>query len=263
MSNRRPLNLTRVDRWSYVASGLSLLAWGLRRGSAGGGALAGVGGWLLYQAYTGNNPMFNPLNIRVNQNPREPGAKETIMVDASLTIGKPREQIYRFWRQLDNLPGIAPNLLGVDVLDERRSQWRVKSPVGELEWDSEITRDEENREIGWRTTLKEAVVNFGSVQFRDAPGGRGTLVKVHLEYVPPAGSFGTAIARMTGQSPERMVEEALSRLKQLLETGEIATTQGQSSGRESFIEKPVRPVEQPNTNMGGVHAVDGDLASAR
>lgn len=261
MSNRRPLNLTRVDRWSYVASGLSLVAWGLRRGSAGGGALAGVGGWLLYQAYTGNNPMFNPLNIRVNQNPREPNAKETIMVDASLTIGKPREQIYRFWRQLDNLPQIAPHLRSVDVLDERRSHWRVKSPTGELQWDAEITRDEANREIAWRTTMKQSVVNFGSVQFRDAPGGRGTLVKVHLEYVPPAGSLGTAIARMTGQSPERMVEEALSRLKQLLETGEIATTQGQPSGREPRASKSAETNEQPN--MGGVHAVDGDLAGAR
>lgn len=231
MSNRRPLNLTRVDRWSYVVSGLSLVAWGLRRGSAGGGALVCVGGWLLYQAYTGHNPMFGPLNIRVNRDPRERDAKETIVVNASLTIGKPRHQIYRFWRQLDNLPRVAPQLRRVDVVDAWRSRWSVTLPTGEREWESEITRDEENREIAWRTTMRQSVINFGSVQFRDAPAGRGTLVKVHLEYVPPAGALGTAIARMTGQSPERMVEDALRRLKQLLETGAIDSAQSQSSDR--------------------------------
>lgn len=261
MSNRRPLNLTRVDRWSYVASGLSLVAWGLRRASPGGGALAGVGGWLLYQAYTGNNPMFNPLNIRVNPNPREADAKETVMVDASLTIGKPRDQIYRFWKQLDNLPRIAPQVRSIDMLDDRRSHWRVKFPTGEVEWDSEITRDEENREIAWRTTMNQSVVNFGSVQFRDAPGGRGSLVKVHLEYVPPVGSLGTAIARMIGQSPERMVEEALSRLKQWLETGEIATTQGLPSGRETLAKQPSATTARPTA--GDVHGIDGGAADAR
>lgn len=234
MSNRRPLNLTRVDRWGHVVGGLSLIAYGLRRATPAGGALAGVGGWLLYQAYTGNNPMFNPLNIRVNPRPAEARTRETIMIDAALTIARPREQIYRFWREVDNLPRVAPHLRSVEVLDERRSLWRVQVPHGgELEWESEITRDERNREIAWRTTMQRSVTNFGSVQFRDAPGGRGTIVKVHLEYVPPAGALGTAIARITGQSPERMVEEALRRLKQLLETGEIATTEGQPSGRQA------------------------------
>src|SRR5581483_7016426 len=188
------------------------------------------------------------LNIRVNPEPADPEANETIVIDASVMIGKPRADIYRFWRELKDLPRVAPHLRSVEILDDRHSHWRVKGPHGgELDWDSEITRDEENREIAWRTTMRRSVTNFGSVQFRDAPGGRGTLVKVHLEYVPPAGSLGTAIARMTGRSPERMIEEALRRLKQLLETGEIATTEGQPSGQQRNRQRPVTTQGEPAT----------------
>jgi uncharacterized membrane protein len=231
MPTRDTINLTQIDRWGYVGAGLALLAWGLQRRTLARGGALGIGGWLLYQAYTGNNPMFKPLGIRVNRNPAESEASETILVDETITIGKPRADIYRFWRDLNNLNRFAPDLQSVEVLDERRSRWKVKGPHGGiLEWDSEITRDDPEREIAWRTTHNREVTNFGSVSFVDAPGGRGTIVKVHLEYVPPAGSIGTAVARMMGQSPQRMVEEALHRLKQLLEAGEISTTAGQPAG---------------------------------
>lgn len=231
MRDRRSLNLTRVDRWGYVAGGLALLAWGLGRRDLAGAGLAGTGGWLLYQAYTGENPMFRPLGIRVNPEPAEPDATETIVVEETVTIGVPRQDVYRFWRDLGNLPRVAPQLRNLEMRDERRSFWRVDMPGGAtVEWEAEITRDEPGRVLAWRTTRDRTLTHFGDVQFRDAPGNRGTTVAVHLEYVPPAGSLGTAVARMMGQAPRSLVRETLRRVRQLIETGEIPTTDGQPAG---------------------------------
>lgn len=232
MRTRDRVNLMQVDRWGYVAAGVALLAWGLRRRGLVGGSAGGIAAWLMYQAYTGNNPMFEPLDIRVNRHPGETGARETIVIDDALTVGKPREEVYRFWRNLQNLPRFAPWVRRVDVLDERRSEWEVEGPHGGVvHWESEITRDTPNEEIEWRTTANRSIANFGSVSFRDAPAGRGTIVRVHLEYVSPAGSLGAAVARLMGRAPQSMVEQSLRSLKQLLEAGEVATVDGQTSGR--------------------------------
>ena len=232
MQQRHPINLTRLDRWSYVAGGLALLAWGLRRRSLTRGGAAGLGGWLLYQAYTGNNPMFEPLGFRVNPQPEQADARETIVLDEQIAVGKPADEVYRFWRDLDNLPRIAPRLERLEGLDERHSRWHVQDPRGgTVHFEAEIIRDEPGREIAWRTTRERQITHFGDVRFENAPGGRGSIVRVHLEYVSPAGSFGAAVASVTAESPRWMVKDALRRLKQLLETGEIATTEGQPSGR--------------------------------
>jgi uncharacterized membrane protein len=120
VQHRPPANLTRADRMSYAAGGIGLIACALgRRGAAGFGA-AGLGGWLLYQAYTGSTPMFKPLGVRVNRQPSEAGARETIVLDEVITVGRPREALYRFWRDLQALPRIAPRLREVTVTDDRR-----------------------------------------------------------------------------------------------------------------------------------------------
>lgn len=231
MQLREKINLTRIDRWSYVASGLALVGWGLRRRNLARSGAAGLGSWLLYQAYTGYNPMFKPLGIRVNRDPQESAAAETIVLDQAITINSGRDELYRFWRDLNNLPSFAPRVSRVEVLDEQRSRWHIEGMKGrEMVWESEITRDDPGKEIAWRSTHDDVLTHFGSVQFRDAPGKRGAVVAVHLEYVSPAGSLGAAVARMTGQAPERYVTDALRRLKQLVEVGEVVTTYGQPAG---------------------------------
>lgn len=224
-------NLTRLDRMACVAGGIALVAWALgRSGLARSGSL-GLAGWLLYQAYTAENPLFRPLGIRVNSAPRDAGGPETIVIDEAVTVSDSRDTLYRFWRDLPALTIVAPRLRSVEVLDPVRSRWQVRGPAGvPVEWDAEITRDRPGEEIAWQTTRHGAPHHFGWVRFDDAPGDRGTFVRVHLEYAPPAGVLGTALARIMGQSPQRLVREALRRSKQLLETGEIATTAGQPAG---------------------------------
>jgi len=225
------INLTRFDRWAYVAGGLGLVALGLRRGLLGKVALGGTGAWLLQQAYSGRNPMFQALGIRVNQRPEDHAARETIVVEESISINKPREEVYRFWRDVTNLPRFMRNIEWVNAAGDKHSRWCGHSPIGgTFEWDSEITRDEPGRELRWRGTVEGRLLHFGRVRFEDAYGDRGTQVRVRFEYVPVGGSIGTAITRAMGREPQPEMKEDLRRLKQCLETGELSTTEGQTSG---------------------------------
>jgi uncharacterized membrane protein len=202
-------NLTRADRLGYIVGGVALVLWALRKPSWGRIAGAGIGGWLLYQAYTGDNPMFRPLGIRVNPQPAQLGQvrqpAETLVVDEAITISRPRPEVYEFWRRAENLPSFRGSSL-------------------------ELIREDDNELVAWRALREGRLVHFGSLALRDAPGGRGTIVEVRLEYVPSGGSLGSALAHIMGQSPQRMVAEGLRRARQVLETGVIATTQGQPTG---------------------------------
>ena len=198
-------NLTRVDRLGYIVGGVALLLWALRKPSWGRTAGAGLGGWLLYQAYTGDNPMFRPLGIRVNPQPAEPQVAETLVVEEAIIISRPRQEVYEFWRRPENLPSFRASTL-------------------------ELIREEASTLLAWRALRDDKLVHFGSLALRDAPGGRGTMVEVRLEYVPSGGSLGRVLAHIMGHSPQLMVAEGLRRARQLLETGVIATTQGQPTG---------------------------------
>jgi uncharacterized membrane protein len=199
-------NLTRVDRLGYIAGGIALLLWALRKPSVAKTAGAGVGGWLLYQAWTGSDPMLRPLGIRVNPRPAEPQAAETLLVEEAITISRPRDEVYGFLRRAENLPRFR-------------------------ECSIEVIRDEPHQILAWRAVRDGKLMQFGSLDFRDAPGGRGTMVAARLEYVPAGGSLGTALAHIMGHSPQRLVAEGLRRARQLLETGVVSSTQGQPSGR--------------------------------
>jgi len=199
-------NLTRADRIGYVAGGIALIAWALRRPNLRTALAAGAGGWLLYQAYTGSNPMLRPLGIRVNRQPAQPEIAETIVVEDAITISRPRAEVYAFFAQPEHMPGL-----------------------GEAELD--ITRAAPDEEIAWRGMQGDRLLHFGSLSFRDAPGGRGTIVAAHLEYAPSGGSLGVALARVMGRSPQRLVADSLRRARALLETGEVPRTNGQAAGR--------------------------------
>jgi uncharacterized membrane protein len=154
----------------------------------------------------------------------------------TITIERSPEELYTFWRDLPNLPKIMKHVQEIRVIDDRRSHWVVRTPDGSTaEWDAEVTEDEPNRRLAWRSLPGAQVENAGSVRFDPAPGGRGTVVTTEMQYWPPAGVLGETIARLLGASPERLAGEDLRALKQLMETGEIATTEGQPAGRASSL----------------------------
>ena len=143
----------------------------------------------------------------------------------AVTIGRPREEVYAFFRKFSNLAGVMEHVVRIDEIDERRSHWVVRSPTGTVEWDSVVTADEPGRRIAWETAPGADVKNHGVVEFRDAPPGRGSEVHASIVYEPPAGALGKLVAELFQKEPGMQAKRDLRRLKMFLETGEISTTE--------------------------------------
>lgn len=148
-----------------------------------------------------------------------------IRTKRSITIQKPVEEVYAFWRDFQNLPRFMTHLESVTVTGENRSHWKAKAPAGKsVEWDATITEDRPNELISWRSDEDAAVFNAGSVHFRRAPGDRGTEVRVEVEYDPPFGKLGSKVAMLFREEPGQQVQDALRHLKQVMETGDIVVS---------------------------------------
>jgi uncharacterized membrane protein len=230
-------NVSEPERWASVIFGSALAAYGLKMRSVPGIVVAALGGALVHRGATGRCMVYESLGVTTAE---EQGSQVSVpygrgvRVEKSVTIDAPPEQLYTFWRKFDNLPLFMHNLERVDVVDERRSYWVAKGPAGtNVDWEAEIINEIPNQLIGWRSIEGSQVDNAGSVHFTAAPGGRGTDVKVVLRYDPPAGKVGAKISKILGEDPALQVQEDLRRLKRLIETGEIPTTAGQTSGRKS------------------------------
>ena len=141
----------------------------------------------------------------------------------AVTINRPVEEVFAFFRDFSNLPSFMENIVSIEVNDDRRSHWVVKAPAGStVEWDARITAEEPNRSLEWTSEPGADVPNSGKVEFRDA-GQRGTVVSATILYDPPGGFVGKVIAKMFQREPAIQARRDLRRLKQLMETGEIAT----------------------------------------
>jgi uncharacterized membrane protein len=152
-----------------------------------------------------------------------------------ITINRPAEELYAFWRNFENLPQFMEHLVTVKGgAENQRSRWVAKAPAGKtVEWDAEIINERPNQLIAWRSLPGSDVENAGSVRFEPCTDGRGTLVKVEFEYSPPGGALGAKVAKIFGEAPEQQVADDLRRFKQLMETGEVATIKGQPAGRRT------------------------------
>jgi uncharacterized membrane protein len=149
--------------------------------------------------------------------PRARGIRVTRVV----TLNRSPDEVYRFWRNFQNLPRFMDHLESVQVLSEQRSHWKARAPAGaSVEWDAEIVDDRPNELIAWRSLDGADLPNSGSVRFTLAPAG-GTEVRVELRYDPPGGAIGAATAKLFGEEPGQQVDRDLRRLKQVMETGEV------------------------------------------
>jgi len=159
-------------------------------------------------------------------------------VETSILINRSPSDLYSFWRDFKNLPRFMKNLESVTVIDEQRSHWTVKGISGtSFEWDAEIYNEIPGQLISWRSTENADVVNAGTVRFEEA-GERGTNVRITLNYNPPGGVVGATVTELFGNKIESAIKDDLRRFKQLMETGEVATIEGQSSGIAEFPTAP-------------------------
>jgi uncharacterized membrane protein len=173
-----------------------------------------------------------------------------IRVRKAITIDRPRDEVYRFWRNLENLPRFMQHLERVRVLDARHSRWTARARAGaSVEWTAELIDDQPNELIVWRSVDGATIPNTGSVQFTPAPHG-GTAVLVELRYQPPGGRLAAIIAKLFGDEPDTQVGSDLRRLKQVLELGEVVHSDATVLGTPH----PARPARWTDVRItaGGV-----------
>lgn len=161
----------------------------------------------------------------------------------SLVINRSPEDLYKEWRQFENLPRFIHQLESVRTIDDRRSHWVAKGAMRKkLEWDAEITIDSPNEHIGWHSAPGSMVEHSGSIVFERAPDDRGTIVKVKLDYTLPGGKFSSALAKVFGEDPDRRAMEALRRFKQYMETGEITVSDATVYTTGFTTQRPAQPL---------------------
>lgn len=219
--------------------GLLLAAMRLRRADRPrlGAALAAIGGITAVD-------VLATLAWRTRSEMVEGRPETALSVRRTITVRRPREEVYRFWRDFENLPSFMENLESVAVLDERRSHWTARAPGGgSVEWDAEITEDQPDQLIAWRTLAEGDVNHEGRVRFEPAPQDYGTEVHVELEYEAPGGALGATLARLTGDEPSQQVKGDLYRFKQVLETGEVVRSEA-IVGNGGLKQRPAQPLDR-------------------
>ena len=230
------VNVAQTERVVSTVAGGAIALAGLKMRSLPGLLLAAVGGGLVYRGVTGHCHMYDALGVNTAENEQAGARPEDyfergIHVEESMTVERSPWDLYSFWRNFENLAQFMKHVESVKVLDEKRSHWVVRAPAGTtVEWDAEIINEEPNSLIAWRSLGNANVDNAGSVRFVPGPEGRGTEVRVVIDYIPPAGRLGKWVAALFGKNPESQIREDLRRFKRLMETGEVPTVEGQPTG---------------------------------
>lgn len=148
------------------------------------------------------------------------------VVGRTVTIRRPRAELYAFWRDFQNLAQVMENVERIQPTGaDGRSVWTIKAPAGQtVDVETEIAREVENELIAWRSVEGSDIDTEGRVTFEDAPGERGTRVGLIVAYDAPAGKVGQALAKLLMREPAMQARHDLKRFKMLMETGEIATS---------------------------------------
>jgi uncharacterized membrane protein len=221
-------NIGQVQRLVSAIAGAGFLAGYLRRRSVLNVVLAMAGVGLLYRAASGYCPAFGALGIDMSGDRhtdrlgrRKVHSRGATKIMRTIVINRSPSELYGFWRSLENLPRVMSHLESVEVITERLSHWVISTSMGvpAVEWDAEIINDVENERIGWRSLSGADVDNTGSVKFEPVADGKATKLTVSLQYAPPAGKIGTAIAKLIGEDPDLQIAEDLQRFKESMEAG--------------------------------------------
>lgn len=234
-------NVGNPERVISAVAGGGLIAYGIKRKDWLGALLGVVGGGLALRGATGHCQVYDALDIDTNENSLVERGKEkakdwfsqTTEIVKSVTINKSAEELYSFWRNFENLPKFMNHLESVKVIDDKKSEWTAKAPLGyEANWSAEITEDVKNERIAWRSVENSQIPNSGKVEFLPTIE-RGTVVKVTISYQPPAGKLGALASYFLTEEPDTQIAEDLRRFKSLMEAGLIMHVEGQPSGREA------------------------------
>lgn len=223
------MNVSDPERLASALGGAAIALYGLRRGGVSGGLLAALGVALVGRGATGHCPVYRAVGMDTAGEEGRHGspiasvlASRSVKVQRRVVIARPREELFAYWRDLENLPSFMRHLEQVHVLGGGRSHWVARGPLGQrVEWDAVVHREVPNELIAWRSVEPADVPNAGTVMFRDIGDGL-TEVAVELDYEPPAGVVGFAVARLLGEEPDVQVRDDLDQFKAIMESGDIA-----------------------------------------
>ena len=205
-----------AERSLFLLGGGALLLYGLRRGKL---AMMLGGGALLYRGATGFWPLHDALDAEMNR----------LQIEESITVQKPVEEVYSVWQRVEDFPRLMSHLESVSRVDGTQSHWVARTPL-RLEWDAEITDEQENRKMSWRSLPGSRIEHVGSVFFHPVPARNGTEVKIIISYKPPAGRLGAAAARLVGSLTTSQIREDLRAFKAFIEAGEKPTNASYRDG---------------------------------
>jgi uncharacterized membrane protein len=240
---RRPgasgVNVGTTERWISLIAGVPLTCYGLVRLGFGGITLVLLGGSAIYRGVTGHSLLYQALEV--NTATKRHSTLTTlpdhqgIRVQRSMTVNRAPEALYNFWNNVENMPLFMLYVESVRSTGSNRSHWVAKTPIvrTRVEWDSEVTENQENRFIAWRTLEDMPIAHAGSVRFEPAAYGHETIVTLTLEFRQRGGAIGESVAKFLGYVPERLTQEDLRRFKELMEAGEIAQSESRPSGRSN------------------------------
>jgi uncharacterized membrane protein len=172
-----------------------------------------AGGYLVQRGVTGHCELYT----RLGKTTTEP---VNVNIKYNVTVNRHRQDVYDFWRRLENLPLFMSHLDNIQVIDATRSHWEAKMPgnIGNISWDAEIVEDILGSHISWQSLPGSTIDNAGKVEFEDAPGDQGTIVKIVISYLPPAGGFGTGMAKLLNPLFEKLVRQDVLNFKDYMET---------------------------------------------
>jgi uncharacterized membrane protein len=215
-------NISDTEKWLSIAAGTGLALYGISRRSKAGWLMTAIGGMLLQRGATGHCPIYESLGLNTagtgDDTRRALGGAAGEHVDESIAINRPVQDLYRFWRNLENLPYFMNHLERVERITDTLSRWRAKGPADRpFEWTAEIINEKPDKVIAWRSIEGSEVVSAGSVNFEEVEPGRATRIRVRLQYSPPGGRLGAAVAKLFGRDAATEIREDLQRLKQMIE----------------------------------------------
>jgi uncharacterized membrane protein len=237
-SGIRKVNIGDTERLISIIAGIPATIFGLTRG-LGGVIPAALGGLLIYRGVSGHSFLYDALGV--NTLGKSPAAVselpngQGIQVKRAVTILSSPQDLYSQWHDFETAPMYMWNVESVQSAGGNRWRWVAKVPPGiTVEWEAEVTGDAPGSLIAWRTVQGSFFApSAGSVRFEPKRNGRETVVRLEIEFRQFRGPIGTLLGDVLGQIPEQLARQDLERFKELMEAGEIATTKGQPSGRQS------------------------------
>lgn len=241
-STRRPQRegIEQLDSPGMLVGGGVLALWGLKNWRSMFGLLAaGVGSGLIYQGLKQNNLLDGDLKQRLLNT----GATQSTQVRATITVDRPVGEVFAKWKDLSNLSQCMRHIESVRRIDDTHWHWKARAPKTNItvEWDAEIIEENKDEMIVWRSVKGSEIHNEGMIEFKPRANGESTEIHAHIVYYPPAGKVGKTIAKFLHGISDQVVKEDLRRFKRLVETGEVPTIEGQSSGRRETTRRSLPP----------------------